>query len=153
MATLFHFATPVKSGRPFAAGLDDPPPDDPDPAFRIAGPVATPSACGSTDTPGGDVECDPADWPDWTDAFTWESDGPASDDVPSPDDRAWAAAEFDRLASARVDHAADARAAESAALDALSAGLTPPDPAPPARPRRPYNPVTDADVARVGAVG
>ena len=82
-----------------------------------------------------------ATWPAWTDAFTWELNGPAPDDVPSPDDRAWAAAEFDRLA------------AESAALDALSAGLTPPDPPSPARPRRPDNPVTDADVARVGAVG
>ena len=138
MTILFDAHRPVKSGRPFAAGLDDLPAD---PARPAADPVVTASAGHATDAPGGDVECDPSDWPDWTDAFTWELTGPALDDVPSADDRAWAAAEFDRLA------------AESAALDALSAGLTPPDPAPPARPRRPSNPVTDADVARVGAVG
>ena len=139
MDILFDPARRVNPARPFALGLLPPDPAE-------SAPVADALADG---TSGGHVACDPADWPDWTDAFTWESDGPAPDDVPSPDDRAWAAAEFDRMESARVDRLA----AESAALDALSAGLTPPDPATPTRPRRPYRPVTDADVARVGAVG
>lgn len=52
--------------------------------------------------PGGDVECDPAGWPDWCDADRWEP----TDDEPDPDDRHY-----------------DFRARESLAADALCRGL------------------------------
>ena len=107
MDILFDAARRVNPARPFALGLLIP---DPAP---VSAPVADALA---DDAPGGDVACDPADWPDWTDAFVWELNGPAPGDVPTPDDRAWAAAEFDRLESDRVDRIA----AEAAALDALA---------------------------------
>jgi len=67
---------------------------------------------------GGDIPCDPALWPAWTDFHHFE---------PSPEDRTAWAAESERLESERADRAADARAAESAAVDALTAGLIPRD--------------------------
>jgi hypothetical protein len=106
MTILFDSRRPVNPGRSFGVGITPPDPGPPDPdAVADA-------------APDGDVECDPAHWPAWTDYHRY---------APSPDDRAWWAAEIERLESARIDRDADRRAAESDATDALTRGLIPRD--------------------------
>lgn len=121
MDILFDAARWVNPARPSAAGLL---PADPAPADLARLDAA------ADDATGGDIECDPSDWPARTDFHRFE---------PTPAERSWWARESARLESAREDREIDNRAAESAALDAMERGLIPPDVA--------------AEIARTSIVG
>lgn len=118
MTILFDARRPVKSARNFGLGLVEP---SPAPAHvRMTGDeLAAVDARIALVKAMGD---------DWRARFGDPEPAPAPRAFePSPGDRAWWAAESDRLTAARVNRRVDRRAAESAALDSLTLGLIPRD--------------------------